>query len=636
MKKIKVIFVLLALLLCLSLLLQGCSLAALGSVMADMDVVAPESIIDWDDLTEEEETEDTEKPTTQTEPDAETESTEPVEPTETTEPTEPDDTQTSDHTPYQEYERYEIAPMEEIPFDEIVYERPDTQAMIDGFAKIGEMAAAGEDADDILDAFDALYGDYAWFHTMSTYAYIRYCLDLDDSFYDEENSWCDEQSPLLSQAEENCYIAMGESSLREELERKYFGEGFFDYYDQNQIYSNDRVVELMQEESNLQNEYMALQNEMTITWQGEEQLVEELLSDPSLDYNSYMEIYRLYYEKYNPLCAEIFIQLVGIRQEIAAELGYESYAHFAYEYTYERDYTPEQVKAYTNDIALELSDMYYTAVYTDYSAEMDTTAVMDNLKTVAYSFGGDIATSYDYMEAYGLYDLSESPSKMPGSYVTYLYSYGMPYMYVSPTGDISDCLTAVHEFGHFVDNYVNCGYTYSIDCAEIFSQGLEYLSIDRMDLSTWDKRSLTDAKLGDAILTFLGQGCYAEFEQRVYDIPAEELTAEKINEIFYECNEKFGMGMYGMEDILAPGWIDIQHFFIAPYYVISYCISNDVALQIYQNELNSGSGLESYYALLERSAGNTILALVDEAGMKSPFETGRMAELADFFAAELE
>ena len=627
MKKTKVIFVLLALILCLSLLLQGCSLAALGTVMADMGLMAPESIIDWDDLTEDEseETDDpTETPTEETEPDVEPES------------TETPDVQKPDHIPYEEYERYEIAPVEEIPFDEIDSERPDTQALIDGFAKIEEMAAAGADADDILDAFDALYGEYTWFHTMSTYAYIRYCLDLDDSFYDEENSWCDEQSPLLSQAEENCYIALGKSELREELEQKYFGDDFFDYYDENQIYSNDRVVELMQEESALQNEYMAVQNEMTINWEGKEQLVSDLLADPYLDYNSYLEIYRLYYEKYNPICAELFIQLVGVRQEIAAELGYESYAHFAYEYTYERDYTPEQVAAYTDDIATELSDLYYTAIYADYSSEMDTDDVMENLKTVAYSFGGDIATSYDYMEAFKLYDITASPSKMPGSYVTYLYSYGMPYMYVSPTGDIADCLTAVHEFGHFVDNYVNCGYTYSIDCAEIFSQGLEYLSIDKMDLSTWDKRSLTDAKLGDAVLTFLGQGCYAEFEQKVYEIPAEELTAEKINEIFYECNEKFGMDMYGMEDILAPGWIDIQHFFIAPYYVISYCISNDVALQIYQNELDDGSGLESYYALLERSANNTILALVDEAGMESPFETGRMAELADFFADELE
>lgn len=627
MKKRKPLLILAALILCLALLLQGCSLLAMGSVMSDMGMLEDETFIDWEDLIEDPETESTEPPTAQTEPSEETEPTEPTQETET---------QETDHIPYQDFERYEESDLEEIPFDEIVYERPDTQGMIDRYAEIAAMAEAGAEAEEIIDAFELLYEEYTWFYTMSTYAYIRYTLDLDDPFYDEENSWCDEQSPLLSQAEENCYIALGASPLREELEKKYFGEDFFDYYDENQIYSNDRVVELMQQESELQNEYMALQNEMTIRWKGEDRLIDELLSDPQLDYNSYLEIYRLYYKKYNPLCTEIFVDLIRVRQEIAAELGYESYAHFAYEHTYERDYTPEQVAAYTDDIATELSDMYYTAVYADYSAEMDTEAVMESLKNIAYSFGGDIATSYDYMQAHKLYDISDSPSKMPGSYVTYLYSYGMPYMYVSPTGDISDCLTAVHEFGHFVDNYVNCGYTSAIDCSEIFSQALEYLSIEQMELSTWDKRSLTDSKLGDAILTFLQQGCYAEFEQKVYALPAEELTAENINQLFLECNEKFGMGAYGMEDLLAPGWIDIQHFFIAPYYVISYCVSNDVALQIYQNQQTSGTGLENYHSLLSRSANNTILALVEEAGMESPFQEGRIKELAYFFREELE
>ena len=64
------------------------------------------------------------------------------------------------------------------------------------------------------------------------------------------------------------------------------------------------------------------------------------------------------------------------------------------------------------------------------------------------------------------------------------------------------------------------------------------------------------------------------------------------------------MSMFGLDDILAPGWIDIQHFFIAPFYVISYCISNDAALQIYQAELKDGSGLDVYRGLMSRSADN--------------------------------
>ena len=45
----------------------------------------------------------------------------------------------------------------------------------------------------------------------------------------------------------------------------------------------------------------------------------------------------------------------------------------------------------------------------------------------------------------------------------------------------------------------------------------------------------------------------------------------------------------------------------------------------------NGTGLETYRALMSTSSGNTILALLEENGMESPFEPGRVEELADFF-----
>ncbi len=622
MKKRKIVLVLTTLVLCLSLLLQGCFFPAL---LKELEVYAEtDSIYDiWEDWMESQPQEDSAE-STQPEPSASADDTQPE-----TEPA-------STHTSYEDFERLRESVLEPIAFDEIQYERPDAQAIIDGFHEVQELVeSASGSLRDILDAFDSFYEDYRYFYTLGNYAYIRYTLDLNDSFYDEENTWCEEQSPLIEQAMEECFIAMGKSELRTELEEEYFGEGFFAYYDENQVYSNDRVVELMQRESALETEYMALQNEITIPWEGEEVLFDELISSPSLGYSDYMKAYERYYDKYNPKATKIFVELIKIRKEIAAELGYESYAHYAYKLDYERDYSPEQVAQYTDDIANYLSPYYYTAVYSTYSRSLDSETLMETLKDVAYSFGGEIATAYDYMMAYQLYDISVSSSKMPGSYVTYLDSYGMPYMYISPDGDSDDLLTASHEFGHFVDSYVNCGGASSIDCAEIFSQGLEFLSLDRFGLNTSQAEDLTLSKLCDCLLVFLAQGCYAEFEQKVYALPDEELTAENINALFWECNQKFGMGLPGMEDILAPGWIDIQHFFIAPCYVISYCVSNDAALQIYQNELDGGNGTELYRTLLSLSTDNTLLAMLEEAGMDSPFDPGRMEELAEFFDENL-
>lgn len=555
------------------------------------------------------------------------ETTEPTKPTDRGEPAEADS-----YLPYDEFPRPEEAELEPVAFEDMEYTRPDAAALCKALGELEKLVKNGGTFDEVGAAFEAAYSDYSLFNTMDSLSYIRHTIDLNDEYYETENNWCEEQSPLIEQALEKCYIAMGQSDLRDRLEEEYFTEDFFDFYDENQIYSNDRVVKLMQKDNDLQAQYMALQSDQTIEWNGEEVLYEDIIGDESLDYDSYLRAYQLYYNKYNPQVGEIFAEMIRTRNEIARELGYDTFADFAYSYYYDRDYTPEEAEDYLSDIAAELAPMYFYAVYgAQNTTPCSTDEVLDLFEKTVYRFGGEFATSYEFMQAYDLMDITDSSSKMPGSYVTYLSSYQMPFLYVSPTGKLDDLLTCCHEFGHFVDGFVNCNGTSSIDCNEIFSQGLEFLSLSRAELDDDEREALTISKVADSLLTFVSQAAYAEFELRAYALPDDQLNTEGLNALFLECMEEFGQSYTGMEDIIAPGWIDIQHFLIAPYYVISYCVSNDAALQIFQLEEENGTGLETYRALMSTSSGNTILALLEENGMESPFEPGRVEELADFF-----
>ena len=555
------------------------------------------------------------------------ETTEPTKPTDRGEPAEADS-----YLPYDEFPRPEEAELEPVAFEDMEYTRPDAAALCKALGELEKLVKDGGSFDEVGAAFEAAYSDYSLFNTMDSLSYIRHTIDLNDEYYETENNWCEEQSPLIEQALEKCYIAMGQSDLRDRLEEEYFTEDFFDFYDENQIYSNDRVVKLMQKDNDLQAQYMALQSDQTIEWNGEEVLYEDIIGDESLDYDSYLKAYQLYYNKYNPQVGEIFAEMIRTRNEIARELGYDTFADFAYSYYYDRDYTPEEAEDYLSDIAAELAPMYFYAVYGAQSTTpCSTDEVLDLFEKTVYRFGGEFATSYEFMQAYDLMDITDSSSKMPGSYVTYLSSYQMPFLYVSPTGKLDDLLTCCHEFGHFVDGFVNCNGTSSIDCNEIFSQGLEFLSLSRAELDDDERETLTISKVADSLMTFVSQAAYAEFELRAYALPDDQLNTEGLNALFLECMEEFGQSYTGMEDIIAPGWIDIQHFLIAPYYVISYCVSNDAALQIFQLEEENGTGLETYRALMSTSSGNTILALLEENGMESPFEPGRVEELADFF-----
>lgn len=534
---------------------------------------------------------------------------------------------------YTDYERPYSPILEPVKFTDMPYERPDADALCADLTAVGE-AAATQSSDEVFELYSPAYDAYVHFYTMSNLSYIRYTLDLNDSAYETEYLWCEEQTPLVEKALEDCYRAMAASPIRDALESDYFGEGFFLAYDGEGIYSNPKVVELMQQESDLQARYMALTGDMTVEVNGKETLFSDALSEATT-YEEYYAVIDLYCEKYNPQACEIYIELVKTRKALAAELGYETYADYAYENTYYRDYTPAQAEAYLDEVRASLVPLFDG--YETYNLTgMDMDEVMQLLEGTMNTLGHEMQTAFGYMTAYELYDATASSSKMPGSYETYLEEYESPFVYISPVGDLSDLLTAAHEFGHFTDGFVNCNLTDSIDVAEVFSQGLEYLTLDAADISTFQRNTLRRNKMQDSLMTFLSQACYYDFECRVFAMDESELTPENVNALYYECNSAYGLTTPGFETYDSQGWFDIQHFFIAPYYMISYCLSNDLALQIYQLEQETaGAGVEKYCDMLYTSAGSTLLAFAEANELRSPFDDGRVAELAEFLEANL-
>ena len=210
-------------------------------------------------------------------------------------------------------------------------------------------------------------------------------------------------------------------------------------------------MELLQRESALEIEYMALFSDMTVPWNGRLTPVNDLLRDETVDP---LEVYRLYYETYAPQAAEIFAELIVVRRELAQALGYDSYADFAYGYYYSRDYTPAQAADYMAQIAAEMAPLAELARRRSGGmlARFTQEQTIEAVRTTAEAFGGEFAEACRFMLDYGLYDLSASDSKLPGSYVTYLPAQEMPFLYLSPTGLSTDYLTAMHEFGHFVQD----------------------------------------------------------------------------------------------------------------------------------------------------------------------------------------
>ncbi|MCQ2418194.1 MAG: M3 family metallopeptidase [Clostridia bacterium] len=534
-----------------------------------------------------------------------------------------------------------------VAFSEIEYQRPDVQRLIAEINDTTALIKSGATGEEILDAIYALEPYSDEFSTMDSVSYICYCENLSDTFYKEEYDYLENQAPLIQQALELLYEAAAECPDKEMLEEEYFGDNFLDFYLEHDIYTNDEFVKLAQKEAKLQTDYMQLQENQTIMFNGEECLLDDLMEEYEGDYNTlYNSIYPAYFAKYNASMGEIYVQLVQTRQAMAKTVGYDSYADFAYEYNYGRDYTPQMAREYIEEICDELAPLYMSLRYSDevnleYD-DMDFDTVIDTLKRALYRIdsAADDATFYEFfsfMEYFELWDATESSSKMSGSYETYLPTYAEPFVYISPTGTESDFMTLAHEFGHFSDSMINDNEDDSLDKCEIFSQAMEAIALSYSDFDKKTVERLKTLKLLDLLEVFVYQGMYADFEDRVYQLDPDTITVDIINDTYADVVRDYGMYAYGMDWYNKQVWVDINHFFIAPDYIISYCTSADVALQIFSLEdQQKGDGLDKYMEMIELAGELDFLELLDRTGMTSPFDDDRVNYLESYFEDALK
>ena len=174
----------------------------------------------------------------------------------------------------------------------------------------------------------------------------------------------------------------------------------------------------------------------------------------------------------------------------------------------------------------------------------------------------------------------------------------------------------------------------TIDLAEVYSQALEFLSLSHMDglLPASDVNALRTGKMLDALDTFIQQASFADFESKAHAIGPDELTAEKLNELALQATKDFGYCPEGFEEFMQYFWMDITHLFEYPFYVISYPVSLDVAMQVYVLETaEAGKGLDKYFEMMPRDY-DTFMETVTGNGLQSPFAAGGLASIAQVIA----
>lgn len=499
-----------------------------------------------------------------------------------------------------------------VSFDEMEYKRPDIDALKAKAQDVEDLLGNFFKVKDVIIELDKFVDLYNNFYTMMNLACVRYDMDTRDEFYFEEYSYCTETAGDVEYLTDELLLDCSNSSMCDYLDKHFFGGLLTEQYsvtDGTGYTPSDELAELERKEAELENDYS------------------ELYAKYSGDFDSGK------FKKPNEEIARIYIELIKLRHDIAEQRNMKSYEELAY-LDNGRDYTAADLDGYIKAIKQYIVPLYKKA---DSKKMYDRSLVSamspkTALSTVTGTVEGlnkDIDEALGYMLKYKLYDTGMSDNKYDQSYVLYLNDYDSPFLFCSPSGYSDTVLTIVHEFGHYVDGYLNYGLNDSIDTSEVFSQGMEYLLLCNMD----DAGQLTRYKMLDELELYAYQACLNEFEHRAYALGEKELTVETLNSLYSELLEEYGL----TDDYKGLDWISITHLFTSPFYVISYCVSDSAAFELYNMELKkSGSGLEMYMKLLEESTSYDFLDLLEECGMSSAISADTVKEIAATLADKLD
>lgn len=412
----------------------------------------------------------------------------------------------------------------------------------------------------------------------------------------------------------------------------------------------DREAALLEEEERLVQSYdRCMAQPVQVTVDGRVWTEETLEADGTLDGETWWEIAALLERERNRAAGEIFLRLVRVRTEIARENGYDSYAGYAYQMLYDRDYTLEEirsvrraVKKYWVPLEAALADALTPRELRalDAKARASGDAILDAVEPCMGRIDPELGETFAFLRQYHLYDIAPSDSKLPVGYTASLPAYGTAFIFNCPYGDYQDYSDLIHEFGHFNEAFHSVEHdlwaSFHIDVGEIHSQGLEVLFTACADelFGPEGGRAFYWSTISNMVSSVL-EGCmYDEFQEAVYDDP--DLTLEEVNRLFREISEEYGYA-YEEGEEESFFWVEIPHTFQSPMYYISYATSALSALDLWLQSLEDWDGaVDTYLDLAAMGMRHPYRETVEAAGLRDIFRERTMRQLAEGIRDRLE
>lgn len=555
-------------------------------------------------------------------------------------------------------------------FRDLEYTRPDFagyeaegKRLLDVFKSASDFANAKKAYDDINNVMNHL-------DTMATIASIRNTANLEDKFYEEEILYIEEESAKLTPLIKKMNAAFLSSRFRPEFEKEYGLQCFRQSEAQNSTICNENIP-LLIEESQISNEYSKAVAVCKTDFRGETcnfyGLLKHMESTDREERREAFEKWAKLYQEVSPKLDGFYDTLVQNRIKQAKNLGFDSYIDMIYLKRNRFDYNAADVSRFRSYVAeyitplcaalvekqrerLGVDRIYLYDEQLCYPEGNPTPHGTTDEKIAAASrmyheLSAETGEFFDFMVEHELFDLETRPGKHMGGYCTFLSDYKAPFIFSNFNGTAADVDVLTHEAGHAFEIYLSSRiqplpeyYSSTSEINEIHSMTMEHFTYPWMKLffgEDTDHRIFSH--LFGAICCIPYLVCVDEFQHKVFENPdmthEERMTAwRNIEKTYmpwraYDGNEFLENGGY---------WMQKQHIFLYPFYYIDYALAQMCAFQLYMNmEKDKTAAWNSYLTLCKLGGSLGYFELLEQAGLKNPFDRELIKNISEFIKKKL-
>jgi oligoendopeptidase F len=366
---------------------------------------------------------------------------------------------------------------------------------------------------------------------------------------------------------------------------------------------------------------------------------------------------------------EIFDRMIGIRERIARNAGFDNFRDYQHRRMLRFDYEPSDCERFHRGVEevcvpllrrldAERAEILGVDPLRPWDQKVDLHGrdplkpfegaddLVERSSRAFHRLDAELGRLFDTLREGDCLDLDSRKGKAPGGYQYQRQRSGRPFIFMNAAGLHRDLTTMIHEAGHAFHSLLSVqeplvDYRDSpTEFAEVASMGMELLSYPELD-EFYDADAANRARrehLEGVVSTLPWIAQIDAFQQWIYTHPGHS-RAER-TAAWNELDRRFGGGadFTGLEDFRDRAWQRQLHLFVHPFYYIEYGIAQLGALQLWQrSRRDRAAAIDGYKRALALGGSEPLPRLFETAGLRFDFgpETTRslVADLEEVLAA---